>query len=36
MDCDVEPLTLDDFEPNDPLIVKLFVIQQVKLSKLCE
>lgn len=35
-DCDVELLTLDDFEIGDSEEMRHFVIQQAKLSILCK
>ena len=36
VDCDVEPLTVDDFEPNDSVDSRLFVIEQARLATLCK
>ncbi|KAL1865927.1 hypothetical protein VTK73DRAFT_5011 [Phialemonium thermophilum] len=36
LDCDVEDLDLDDFEPIYPLESRLYVIEQVKLSRICD
>lgn len=33
-DCDVEHLTVDDFEPHDNLELRLYVIEQVRLSEI--
>ncbi len=32
VDCDVEPLNMGDFEPNEPPLAKMFVIEQCKLA----
>lgn len=36
VDCDVEPLTLDDFEDDYPTDAKFFVIEQARLATLCK
>jgi hypothetical protein len=33
-DCDVECLTVDDFDPRDSLELRLYVIEHVKLSEI--
>lgn len=35
-DCDLEQLTINDFEDNDHEEMRLFVIEQVKLGVLCK